>query len=190
MRGALMEDKLILMLDDDPKAVETVSEYFKLRGITVKGVGNPEDLLTSLETDSPVLILLDIVFENRVINGFDVCREIKDSKKFSNVPVIILSAKVSEGDRVQGLSLGAEDYLVKPFSLKELECKVNSIIQREEKLKEIQQLEEKKSRELEEKIQKLRMLTKSAINREDRMAGLKREINELLKKTGKPPEYA
>ena len=119
--------KRILVVDDEPRYVRLLEANLKTEGYSVFTAA---DGLQALETFSaqPVdLILLDIMMPR--LDGFGVCQRIR---QFSNVPILILTAKGSEQDRVRGLDLGADDYLVKPFSATEMLARVRAVLRRAE----------------------------------------------------------
>ncbi|MDQ0876570.1 two-component system response regulator ResD [Paenibacillus sp. V4I3] len=117
--------KTILIVDDEEKIREVVASYLQNEGYATiqSGIGNKAlDLVRGGNVD---LLILDLMLPD--MSGEDVCRAIR---QFSPVPVIMLTAKVSEDDRVQGLTLGADDYVVKPFSPRELTARVKAILRR------------------------------------------------------------
>lgn len=116
---------LILIVDDEPSIAETVEYALKEEGFRVILAETGTDGLEQFRRSSPDLIILDIGLPD--IAGFDVCREIR---KVSEVPVLFLSARESEIDRVVGLEIGADDYVVKPFSPRELSARVKAILRR------------------------------------------------------------
>ena len=117
----------ILIVDDDPDVVEVVTLCFNLRwpDAHVISVATGEDALTHVEQDKPDLVLLDIVLPD--MDGFKVCQEIRE---FSDVPVVMLSARDTEVDKVRGLEMGADDYITKPFSHLELLARVRAVLRR------------------------------------------------------------
>ena len=123
-----MTGQLIAVIDDESEVISTISEYLTERGYKVKGFLHPDDFLVSLKEEIPDLIILDVMFPDA--NGFDVCRELRKRKIYSHLPIIILSAKTEEQDKVFGLRLGADDYVAKPFSLSELHARLEAILKR------------------------------------------------------------
>lgn len=116
---------LILIVDDEPAIAETVEYALKDEGFKVILAETGQDGLDCFEARKPDLIVLDVGLPD--ILGFDVCREIR---KTSNVPVLFLTARESEIDRVVGLEIGADDYVIKPFSPRELTARVKAILRR------------------------------------------------------------
>ena len=109
----------ILIVDDDENIAELISLYLTKECYETKIVYDGESALKELDSFNPNLILLDLMLPG--IDGYQVCREVR---KEHNVPIIILSAKGETFDKVLGLELGADDYLIKPFETKELVARV------------------------------------------------------------------
>lgn len=120
-----MEKKRILIVDDDENIAELISLYLVKECFDTEIVSNGEDAIIRFKEYHPHLILLDIMLPGR--DGYDVCREIR---KDSNVPIIMLSAKGEVFDKVLGLKIGADDYMVKPFDSNELVARVQAILRR------------------------------------------------------------
>jgi two-component system alkaline phosphatase synthesis response regulator PhoP len=119
--------KLIYTVDDEENILEIVNVNLEKNGYRVKGFSNGQDFLARFRQEKPDLVILDLMLPD--MDGYEICRQIKAS---SQVPVLILSAKGEELDKVLGLELGAEDYMVKPFGLHELLARVKNIIKRAE----------------------------------------------------------
>ena len=117
----------ILIVDDDENIAELISLYLTKECFETKIVYDGESALLQLDTFRPNLILLDLMLPG--IDGYQVCREIRKS---NNVPIIMLSAKGETFDKVLGLELGADDYIVKPFEPKELVARVKAVLRRYE----------------------------------------------------------
>ncbi|MBS1723541.1 MAG: response regulator transcription factor [Armatimonadetes bacterium] len=115
----------VLIVDDEPTLCETVETKLRREGYTTFTADSAEDGMRLFKMVKPDLVLLDVMLPNR--SGFDLCRAIR---KNSHTPVIFLTARASEEDRVAGLDLGADDYVVKPFSLAELAARVKSVLRR------------------------------------------------------------
>ena len=120
-----MDKKRILIVDDDENIAELISLYLIKECFDTEIAGNGEEALAKFKTYKPHLMLLDIMLPG--IDGYDVCREIRKS---SNVPIIMLSAKGEVFDKVLGLKIGADDYMVKPFDSNELVARVQAILRR------------------------------------------------------------
>lgn len=121
----MLNPQLILICDDQPIIHETLGVYLENEGFTFVSAFNGEEALEKFRSADPALIILDIMMPG--ISGIDVCREIR---KESRVPVIMLTARGEEIDRVLGLELGADDYIVKPFSAREVTARVKAVLRR------------------------------------------------------------
>ena len=115
----------ILVVDDDERTVETVSIYLAHAGFEVTTCGDGRHALALVREQPPALMVLDLMLPG--INGFEVCREIR---RESAVPIIMLTARATEDDTLQGLGIGADDYLTKPFSPRELVARVQAVRRR------------------------------------------------------------
>lgn len=120
-----MDKKRILIVDDDENIAELISLYLLKECFDTEIVSNGEEALKVFRSYRPHLVLLDIMLPG--IDGYDVCREIR---KDSQVPIIMLSAKGEVFDKVLGLKIGADDYMVKPFDSNELVARVQAILRR------------------------------------------------------------
>ena len=120
----------ILIVDDDNNIAELISLYLTKECLDTKIVNDGEEALQAFETYSPNLILLDLMLPG--IDGYQVCREVRTK---SNIPIIMLSAKGEIFDKVLGLELGADDYMMKPFDSKELVARVKAVLRRYQPVK-------------------------------------------------------
>ena len=120
-----MLDTKILVVDDDENIADLIELYFEKEGYKVYKVHNGRDAIKVFKEKDPEIIVLDIMMPE--IDGYEVLREIR---KTSQVPIIMLSAKGETFDRVLGLELGADDYMVKPFEAKELVARVRAVLRR------------------------------------------------------------
>lgn len=120
-----MSEGLILVVDDEEHIRELVRLYLEKDGFTVALAADGEEAVQKAKSSSPLLIILDIMLPK--MDGWDVCREVR---KFTETPIIMLTAKGEEFDKVLGLELGADDYLTKPFSPRELIARVKAILRR------------------------------------------------------------
>lgn len=121
----MMVSNKILVVDDEPLVQELIRLYLEKEGFQVEKAWDGEEALAKLHTTNPDLIILDIMLPK--MDGWAVCREIR---KTSTVPIIMLTAKGEEFDRVLGLELGADDYVCKPFSPIELVARVKAVLRR------------------------------------------------------------
>jgi DNA-binding response OmpR family regulator len=117
----------VLVVDDEPEIIEVVNLCFGLRWpeAEVISAGSAEEALDLIEGRAPDLVLLDIALPG--MDGFTVCQEIR---AFSDVPIVMLSARDAEVDKVRGLEMGADDYITKPFSHLELLARVRAVLRR------------------------------------------------------------
>jgi DNA-binding response OmpR family regulator len=115
----------ILIIDDDEKLNLLLKDFFKDFGFTTLTATHPEDGLKIIKQKSPDIIILDVMLPG--MNGFEVCKTVR---KFSSIPIIMLTAKGELMDRVVGLELGADDYLAKPFEPRELVARIQSVLRR------------------------------------------------------------
>ena len=121
----MVNKQKILIVDDDENIAELISLYLTKECFDTTMVHNGEDALTAFDTYHPDLILLDLMLPG--IDGYQVCREIRSR---SNTPIIMLSAKGEVFDKVLGLELGADDYMVKPFDAKEVVARIKAVLRR------------------------------------------------------------
>jgi two-component system alkaline phosphatase synthesis response regulator PhoP len=117
--------KTILVIDDEPKIVEICRDYLKAAGFEVVTAGDGPKGLAAARRLRPDLIVLDLMLPE--MDGLDVCRELR---RESNIPIVMLTARVEETDKLIGLELGADDYLTKPFSPRELVARVRTVLRR------------------------------------------------------------
>ena len=117
--------KKIYIVDDEQRIRELIQMYLKKEGYDTKIFSNAKDALEEFKNQEPDLMILDIMM--REMDGLELCREIR---KTSDVPIIFVSARSEELDRILGLELGADDYLAKPFSPRELMVRVKTILKR------------------------------------------------------------
>jgi DNA-binding response OmpR family regulator len=115
----------ILVVDDEPRYQKLLRVNLEPEGYEVVTAGNGEEALEKISSHHPDLVILDIMMP--ILDGIATCERIRE---FSNVPVIILTAKGEESDRVAGLNVGADDYVVKPFSATELVARVRAVLRR------------------------------------------------------------
>ena len=122
----------ILIVDDDNNIAELISLYLTKECYDTKIVNDGEEALTAFDSYAPNMILLDLMLPG--IDGYQVCREVRTK---SNVPIIMLSAKGEIFDKVLGLELGADDYIMKPFDSKELVARVKAVLRRYQPIKAV-----------------------------------------------------
>ena len=124
-REQVFMEKTILIADDNKEIVDLLKIYAQKEGYQYICAYDGEQALKFFKERNPSLILLDIMMPK--INGFDVCKQIRQT---SNVPIIIISAKAEEQERILGLDIGADDYVIKPFSPREVLMRVKTVLRR------------------------------------------------------------
>ena len=115
----------ILVVEDEQKLADLLADYLKNAGFSVTCLSKGDEVVPWVEKNSPELILLDIMLPG--MHGTDICRRIR---QFSIVPIMMITAKVEEVDRIVGLELGADDYICKPFSPREVVARVRAVLRR------------------------------------------------------------
>jgi two-component system phosphate regulon response regulator PhoB/two-component system alkaline phosphatase synthesis response regulator PhoP len=130
--------KLIAIVDDEPDIIELVSLHLKKSGYKVKEFDNGETFFNYLKNNVPDLVVLDLMLPDS--DGFEICKYMKKEDKFANIPVIMLTARTNEMDKVLGLELGADDYVTKPFSPRELIARIKAVLRREDKVHKSQKI--------------------------------------------------
>jgi DNA-binding response OmpR family regulator len=119
---------LVAIVDDDTDILELVSTHLKRAGMKVREFTETDGFYRFLRQEEPDLVILDLMLPDT--DGIEVCKEIRKDPKLSSLPVIMLTAKADELDRVLGLEIGADDYVTKPFSPKELVARVKAVLRR------------------------------------------------------------
>jgi two-component system, OmpR family, response regulator BaeR len=120
-----MDAAHVMIVEDEPKLASLLEDYLHAAGYRTTHIANGLDVIPAVKACAPDLMLLDLMLPGR--NGTDICRELRG---FSHVPVIMVTAKVEEIDRLLGLEIGADDYVCKPFSPKEVVARVAAILRR------------------------------------------------------------
>lgn len=118
----------VLVVEDEAAQREVLRYNLEAEGFRVASAGNGEEALVMLDEESPDVVVLDWMLPN--LSGIEVCRQIKTRSETRGVPVIMLSARSEEIDRIRGLETGADDYVVKPYSLRELMARVKAQLRR------------------------------------------------------------
>jgi len=126
-----MTNQLIAVVDDEPDILELVSLHLKRSNFRVSGFGEAESLYRFLGKELPDLIVLDLMLPD--VDGFEICKYLRGQGRFSSIPIIMLTAKTEETDKIVGLELGADDYVTKPFSPRELVARVRAVLRRQGK---------------------------------------------------------
>ncbi|MBN2607695.1 MAG: response regulator [Candidatus Fermentibacteraceae bacterium] len=120
--------KLIAVVDDEPDILELVRINLERAGFDVRRFTRSSDFMDSLRREKPDLVILDLMLPDT--HGTEVCRIMRSSERTAGIPVIMLTAMVEEADRVAGLEMGADDYVTKPFSPRELVARVKAVLRR------------------------------------------------------------
>lgn len=118
----------ILITDDEKDIVELISYNLEKEGFSVLKAYDGEAALRAVKVQKPDLIILDLMLPE--LSGLDVCKAIRNKSETENIPIIMLTAKAEEVDKIIGLEIGADDYITKPFSIKELVARVRAILRR------------------------------------------------------------
>lgn len=135
-------EPVILIVEDEPRLAEIQNKYLRQAGYSPFIIDNGNEVVQWVQNNTPALILLDLMLPGR--DGLELC---KDIRKFSQVPIIMVTARVEEIDRLLGLELGADDYICKPFSPREVVARVKAVLRRssdQPSLKEILHLDAEK----------------------------------------------
>ncbi len=120
--------KKIFVIDDEIDIQEILEINLRGEGYEVLTYSSAEEAITGITNSVPDLIVLDIMMQG--IDGYEFCRQLRGSREYRNIPIIFLSAKSEEFDKVLGLELGGDDYITKPFSIKELKSRVKAMLRR------------------------------------------------------------
>ncbi|MCR4423726.1 MAG: response regulator transcription factor [candidate division WOR-3 bacterium] len=128
----LSRTRLIAIVDDEPDILELLSLHLTKSGFSVQKMTSGAELYQFLEKTIPHLIILDLMLPD--VDGIDICRFLKQEPRFASIPIIMLTARGEESDRITGLELGADDYITKPFSPKEVVARVRAVLRRQEQI--------------------------------------------------------
>ena len=126
--GAYVKRTAILIADDDPQVVELVHAYLEKEGFAVVIAADGETALERVARDRPDLVVLDIMLPK--LDGWAVCRHLREDPDTRTIPIVMLTSRGEEMDRVLGLELGADDYVTKPFSPRELMARIKAVLRR------------------------------------------------------------
>ena len=124
-----MDDKLIVIVDDDPDFVKITTLNLESEGFRIKSFSRSEELFKFLDKEKPDLILLDITLPD--INGFEICKRLKKKENSVSIPIIMLSGRGGEIDKISGLDVGSDDYIVKPCSINEIKARIRAVLRRQ-----------------------------------------------------------
>jgi two-component system, OmpR family, alkaline phosphatase synthesis response regulator PhoP len=122
-----MSNELILLVDDEPNIIELAQMYLEMESFRVVSARDGEAALACIKKEQPVLIVLDLMLPK--LDGWQVCRKVRAE---SDVPILMLTARDDDVDKIVGLELGADDYMTKPFNPRELTARIKAILRRSE----------------------------------------------------------
>jgi len=125
-----MSQAKILIVDDEPDLVETIRFSLELEGYNVLVASNGEEGLNVARQEKPDLILLDLMLPK--LDGYKVCRLLKFDERYKHIPILMLTAKTQEKDKILGKETGANEYITKPFDMDELMAKIKSYLSKQE----------------------------------------------------------
>ena len=118
----------ILVVEDDPDIAQLVAHYLEKSGFSVDRLANGRDALVSIAAHAPDVLVLDLMLPQ--VDGLEICRVVRGNEATAGMPIIMLTARAEESDRIVGLEIGADDYLAKPFSPNELVARVRALVRR------------------------------------------------------------
>ena len=118
----------ILVVEDDPDIADLIRHYLQKNGHTIQMLATGGGVLSRLRADPADLVVLDLMLPE--VDGLAICQAIRNDSKLAGTPVIVVTARGDEADRIAGLELGADDYVTKPFSPKELAARVTALLRR------------------------------------------------------------
>ena len=124
-------NELVAIIEDEPDIIDLISLHLKKTGFRVEGFETGDGFLKFLHTKMPDLVILDLMLPDA--DGLEICKFLKKKDEFSAIPIIMVTAKGEETDKILGLELGADDYVTKPFSPKELVARVKAVLRRKTK---------------------------------------------------------
>ena len=122
----------VLVVEDDPDIAELVARYLEKAGYTTARVSSGRDALDAVRAKAPDLIVLDVMLPH--VDGLEVCRLLRANDHTASIPIIMLTARADESERIVGLEMGADDYLAKPFSPNELVARVRAQLRRAQRV--------------------------------------------------------
>ncbi len=124
----MSEDMKILIVEDEPAMVELLRYNLESEGFDVASAHDGDEALLAIEEEAPDMLLLDWMLPK--VSGIEICRRLRRDQKHGNLPVIMITARGEEADRVRGLDVGADDYVAKPFSPAELMARIRAVLRR------------------------------------------------------------
>ena len=121
-------DHKVFIVEDEPDLRDTLKYNLENEGFRVEAFSNGEDFLSSVDRNKPNLVILDLMLPG--VSGLDVCRELRSNENYDGIGIVMLTAKSEEIDRIVGFELGADDYVTKPFSVRELILRVKVLLKK------------------------------------------------------------
>ena len=118
----------VFIVEDEPDLRDTLKYNLENEGFSVEAFSNGEDFLSSVDKNIPNLVILDLMLPG--VSGLDVCRELRSNENYDGIGIVMLTAKSEEIDRIVGFELGADDYVTKPFSVRELILRVKVLLKK------------------------------------------------------------
>jgi DNA-binding response OmpR family regulator len=122
----------VLVVEDDPDIAQLVARYLEKSGFSVELLTNGRDALAAIAAHAPDLLVLDLMLPQ--VDGLEICRVVRGNAATAGMPIIMLTARAEESDRIVGLEIGADDYLGKPFSPNELVARVRALLRRAQRI--------------------------------------------------------
>src|SRR3954469_10143721 len=126
--GTMCPVTRVLVVEDDPDIAQLVAHYLGKSGFSVDLLTNGRDALASIAARAPDVLVLDLMLPQ--VDGLEICRVVRGNEATAGIPIIMLTARAEESDRIVGLEIGADDYLAKPFSPNELVARVRALVRR------------------------------------------------------------
>ena len=130
----MTQKKNIFLIEDEVHIQQLIQYNLETNGFSVNAFSSGEDLLKHIETELPDLFILDLMLPG--IDGLEICRRIRQDQRTKNIPLVFLTARGEEFDRILGLEMGADDYITKPFSVRELVARVKALFRRTDAMEE------------------------------------------------------
>jgi two-component system, OmpR family, alkaline phosphatase synthesis response regulator PhoP len=124
--------KKILIVDDEHDVVKLLKYNLEKQGFDVRSTNDGSLVLAELRRDQPDLIILDLMLPG--VDGLEICRQLRRNEKYASLPILMLTARTEEADRVVGLEIRADDYVTKPFSMRELTARIRALLRRRDVL--------------------------------------------------------
>jgi DNA-binding response OmpR family regulator len=131
-------NKLVAIVDDEPDILDLLTLNLEKNGFKTKSFLNGDEFLKFINNKTPDLVILDLMLPDA--DGMEICKYMKKEEKYAGIPIIMLTAKAEETDKIIGLEIGADDYITKPFSIRELIARIKAVLRRDTKIDKSQRL--------------------------------------------------